>query len=62
VNVALGLALSEIVCEDGEGPPAVAVYDRDGGLTAKVGAAALTINVIGIPADCPLPVTVTVPV
>ncbi len=61
VNVVLGLALTEIVCDAGDAPPAMAANDSDAGLTVSVGDAAPTVNETGILSVSPFPVTVTVP-
>jgi len=62
VNVALGEALSERLCEAGEVPPAGAEKDSVPGLTVSVGVdAGLTVSVTGMLAVWPLPVKTTVP-
>ena len=47
VNVVLGLAVSEIVFEPGEAPPAVAENDNDVGVTVSVFTEALIVNCTG---------------
>jgi hypothetical protein len=61
VNVVLGVALSDRLCEPGDVPPAVAENESEAGLTVKADAAP-TEKVTGIVVVSPLPVTVMVPV
>jgi hypothetical protein len=62
VKLALGLAVTDRLCEAGDVPPAVAVNESVPGLTFNVDVAELTVKVTGTVRVIPLPVITMFPV
>jgi len=62
VKLALGLAVTDRLCEPGDAPPAVAENESVPGLTFNVEAPELTVKVTGTVRVMPLPVTRMFPV
>lgn len=62
VKLALGVAVTDRLCEAGDVPPEVAENESEPGLTFNVEVVPLTVKVTGTDRVIPFPVTVMAPV